>query len=88
MEVVQKSSVKIPNSVIISGITGTEADEEIYDLPKQYGSIHRIIPEDSPESETVKEVIIECTYGTAVQSLLPTLPYKLHRFHAKTQTDI
>lgn len=32
MEVIQKSSVKIPNSVIISRITGTEADEEINDL--------------------------------------------------------
>lgn len=88
MEVVQTSSVKIPNSVIISGIIGTETDEDVYDFLKQYGSIHRIIPVDSPESETDKQVIVEFAYGTAGLSLSTILPHKLHQFHARTQTNI
>ncbi|KAL0199310.1 hypothetical protein M9458_007850 [Cirrhinus mrigala] len=87
MEVVQTSSVKIPNAVIISGITGTESDEHVYDFLKQYGSIHRIIPVDSSESETDKQVIVEYAYGTAVQSLSSILPHKLHQFHARTQAN-
>lgn len=64
-------SVKIPNSVIVSGVVGTEADEEVYNFLKQYGSIHRIITVDTPESETDRQFIVEYAYGTAVQSLSP-----------------
>lgn len=88
MEVVQTSSVKIPNSVIVSGVDGTGDDEELYDFLKQYGSIHRVIEVDSPESETDKQVIVEYTCGAAMQSLSPMLPYKLHGLHAETQTEI
>ncbi len=49
MDVIQTSSVKIPNSVIVSGIAGTETDEELYDFLKQYGPIQRGIPVDSAE---------------------------------------
>jgi len=88
MEVVQASSVKIPNSVIVSGVDGTDTDEELYDFLKQYGSIHRIVEVESPESETGKQVIVEYVSGAALQSLSPMLPYELHGLHAKTQTDI
>nr|XP_008283279.1 PREDICTED: uncharacterized protein LOC103359624 [Stegastes partitus] len=85
MEIVQQSSVKVPNSVIVSGLIGTEADEELFDFLKQSGSIVRIIPLDTPHLDTGKQAIVEYTYGTAVQSLSPLLPYKLP---SKTHTDI
>lgn len=78
------SSVKIPNSVIVSGITGTEADEELYDFLKQYGSIQRVIPVDLAEPASGKQVVVEYVHGAAIQSLLPSLP---HRLNSKTQTD-
>lgn len=76
MEVVQTSGVKIPNSLLISGITDTEADEELYDFLKQYGSIQRKLPVDLPHSDG-PQIIVEYTYGTAVQSLSPLVPSKL-----------
>ncbi len=79
------SSVKIPNSVIVSGIAGTETDEELYDFLKEYGPIQRGIPVDFAEPASDKQVIVEYVYGTAMQSLLPSLP---HRLNSKTQTDV
>lgn len=85
MDVIQASSVKIPNSVIVSGIAGTETDEELYDFLKQYGSIQRAIPVDFAQPASDKQVVVEYVYGTAMQSLLPLLP---HRLNSKTQTDV
>ena len=73
------------NSVIVSGIAGTETDEELYDYMKQYGSIQRVIPVDFAEPASGKQVVVEYVYGTAIQSLLPSLPYRLN---SKTQTDV
>lgn len=77
MDVIQKNNVKIPNSVIVSGVTNTENDEELYDFLKQYGSIQRTIPVDPSEPESGRQVIVEFTYGTAIQSLSPSLPCRL-----------
>ncbi|XP_037553079.1 uncharacterized protein LOC119429540 [Nematolebias whitei] len=85
MDVIQTSSVKIPNSVIVSGITDTETDDELNDFLKQYGPIQRIIPVDLTEPESDKQVIVEYTYGVAMQSLLPSLPYRLN---SKTKIDV
>lgn len=75
MEAVQHNNVKVPNAVIVSGITNTETDDEVFDFLKQYGSFERIIPVDSAHFD--KQVIIEYRYGTAVQALTPILPYTL-----------
>lgn len=77
MEVIQTTGVKIPNSLLVSGLTDTEADEELYDFLKQYGSIQRRIPVDSHQSESGLQIIVEYTYGTALQSLSSLLLYKL-----------
>lgn len=85
MDVIQTSSVKIPNSVIVSGIADTETDEELYDFLKQYGSIQRVIPVDFAEPASDKQVVVEYVHGTAMQSLSPSLP---HRLNSKTWTDV
>ena len=54
MDVIQTSSVKIPNSVIVSGVTDTETDEELHDFLKKFGSIQRVIPVDSTEQDLGK----------------------------------
>lgn len=46
MEIIEEKSIKIPNAILVSGITGTEVDEEILD----YGSINRIIQIPDPRS--------------------------------------
>lgn len=77
MEMIQSKGVKVPNSLLISGLTGTETDEEVYDFLKEYGSIQRTIPVDLPQSELGPQVIVEYTYGVAVETLSPSLPYEL-----------
>ena len=49
-----------------------------FDFLKQYGSMERIIPIDSPDTaHSDKQTIIEYKYGTAVQALASLLPYTL-----------
>lgn len=69
--------VKVPNSLLVSGLTGTEADEEVYDFLKEYGSIQRTIPVDLSQSELGLQVIVEYTHGAGVQALSSSLPYEL-----------
>ncbi len=56
-----------------------------YDFLKQYGPIQRGIPVDSAEPASDKQVIVEYVYGTAMQSLLPSLS---HRLNSKIRTDV
>lgn len=39
MDFIHRSNVKIPNAVIVDGITGLGQDEEVIDFLKKYGSI-------------------------------------------------
>lgn len=72
---VEKENVKIPNAVLVSGLTGTEVDNEIFDFLKQYGSISRIIK--VPTSDPVTQVIVEFKSGSAIRGLETTgLPYQ------------
>lgn len=75
MEVIEEKGVKVPNAVLISGLTETEVDEEILDFVKQYGSINRILPLSDPSLESKRSVIVEFNSGLAVQTLQTVLPY-------------
>lgn len=75
MDMVEQSGVKVPNSVIVSGLTWSERDEYILDVLKQYGSINRTLKIDDPSSEFHLNLIVEYNYGTAMQALESFLPY-------------
>lgn len=65
MDIIEKESVKVPNSIIITGLSNTTVDEEIFDYLKQYGAIERqikipLVPE---------HLIVEFKSGTAVEAL-------------------
>lgn len=67
--------VKIPHAVLVSGLTNTEVDNEIFDFLKQYGSISRIIK--VPTTDPVTQAVAEFEYGSAVQALeASVLPYR------------
>lgn len=51
MDIVHQSVVKIPNAIIVSGLTEMTQDEEILDYLKTHGKIDRVIPVDDPTSE-------------------------------------
>lgn len=48
MDVIDTEGVKIPNAVLVSGLTNTEVDNEIFDFLKQFDSISRIIKVPTP----------------------------------------
>ncbi|XP_056249671.1 paraneoplastic antigen Ma3 homolog [Seriola aureovittata] len=74
MEIVETEGIKVPNSLIVSGLSYTPVDEEIFDHLKQYGLIRRIVKVDSPESEFHKQAIIEFESGESIQTLKAILP--------------
>lgn len=75
MDFVEKLGIKVPNAVIVRGVTGSEKDEEIFEFLKQYGSISRVLTIDDQVSEFNKDQIVEYNSGVAVQTLGPLLPY-------------
>lgn len=79
-----RESIKIPNSVIVSGLTETDADNEVSTYLEKYGSINRFFRIDEPASYFHKHMIVEFTHGAAMQTLEPLLPLKLE---CHTQAD-
>lgn len=77
MDFIQKSGVKIPNAVIVSGLTQTpEQDEQVIEFLKRYGKIDKILMVDDPQSEFFQNLIVEYSSGSAIEALEPRLPYE------------
>ena len=77
MEIVTQESVEIPCSVVVSGLTATDSDDEVSTYLQKYGSIKRFLRIDNPTSDFHKHIIVEFTHSTAVESLEPQLPLEL-----------
>lgn len=71
MEIIETENVKVPNSLIITGVSQTKIDEELFDYLKQYGHISRIIK----VTEDGDQVIVEFESGAAVETLEDCLPF-------------
>ncbi|KAL7873598.1 hypothetical protein AOLI_G00126690 [Acnodon oligacanthus] len=52
-----------------------EPDEQVIDFLKEYGKIERMLFVDDPLSEFYKNLIVEYSSSTALESLEPRLPY-------------
>lgn len=74
MEIVMSEQVKIPNSVIVSGLIGVEFDEEITEHLKTHGKINRILPIEDDESPFYGQLIYEFESGASMESLQSLLP--------------
>lgn len=85
MDIVTLESVKIPNSVIVSGLTMTEVDNELPSYLETHGSVNRVLSIDDPGSEFHGSAIVEFSYGTAMQSLTPVLPFT---YKSPTRPDV
>ncbi|KAL0172982.1 hypothetical protein M9458_033293, partial [Cirrhinus mrigala] len=76
MDFIQKSGVKIPNAVVVSGITQeVEQDEQVMDFLKQYGKIDRVLLVEDSQSEFFQNLIVEYSSDSAIEGLEPHLPY-------------
>jgi len=78
MDIVEAKGIKVPNSVIVSGLTKNESDDELIDILKKYGSFARTIFISDRESEFYQSTIIEYDSGQALEMLEPQLPYTHH----------
>lgn len=74
MEIVNRENIKVPNSVIVSGITLSDLDQELEASLKVYGSIKRNLLIDDPESEYHRNAIVEFVNESAMSDLEPSLP--------------
>lgn len=76
MDFIQRSGVKIPNAVIISGVTGVkEQDDEVIGFLKKYGTIERSLYVDDDSSQFYQNLIVEYSSGADVEDLKAILPY-------------
>lgn len=75
MDVIDTEGVKIPNAVLVSGLTNTEVDNKIFEFLKQFGSISRIIKVLT--TDPVTQAIVEFEHGSATRALETSiLPYR------------
>lgn len=74
MEIVNQESIKIPNSVIIKGLTNSDLDEEVATYLEKHGSVNRHIRIDNPNSEFHRQIIAEFNHASAMDTLKPLLP--------------
>ena len=83
-EVIKTHGVKIPNSVLVSGFTNTEADKDIIDFLNKHGLIERTIKLDDYSSDHPGQAIVEYSSGPSLLSLMP-LP---RSFQSDTQPEL
>lgn len=66
--------MKVPNSLIVSGLSNSELDKELFDFLRIHGPIARVIPILDTKSTFHKQTIIEYKFGSAIESIEPVLP--------------
>lgn len=74
MDIMKGKSTKVPNSVLVHGLTGKDVDEELFEFLKKYGSISRVLPIDSSDPDFKNTTIVEFQFGTAIEALQGELP--------------
>lgn len=74
MDVMEAENVKIPNSVLVDGLTGEAIDNEVIEYLGQHGPIGRIIKVTSSEARFKDTTIVEFKSGEPIQFLQSTLP--------------
>lgn len=74
MDVIRDENVKVPNAVLVSGLSHSEADEYIFELLSTYGTIGRVLKIESTNPLFLNTAIVEYESGAAIESLKPELP--------------
>lgn len=74
MDVIRNENVKVPNAVLVSGLSHSEADEYVFELLGMYGKIGRVLKIESPNPPFQNTAIVEYESGAATESLKYELP--------------
>lgn len=75
MEFFEQHSISVANSVVITGVTNTQADDEILDCLRSYGKIKQTLIVTDSNSSFYKNLIAEFTDASPLVMLKPLLPY-------------
>lgn len=77
MDVVLKENLKVPNCVLISGLSNTTIDDKVFEFFNKYGSISRIVAITDAQSSYCGKTVVEFEHGSAMAALesLP-LPHR------------
>lgn len=74
MDFFQRSGVNIANCVIVSGVTHTDKDNDIFAVLEQYGPYRKLIDNDE-NSPYYKNLVVEYKSLSSMVQLKKTLPY-------------
>lgn len=74
MDIIKTENVKVPNSVLVGGLTGEEIDNEVIEYLGRFGSIERTIKVTSTEAQFRNTVIVEFQSGEPLLFLQSSLP--------------
>lgn len=75
MDIFEKYGIKIPNSVLIEGVTKTETDDEVVQFLEKYGTISKSQVIEETDSVFNRKWIVEFSSGAAIVALNDILPY-------------
>ncbi|XP_013878424.1 uncharacterized protein LOC106527944 [Austrofundulus limnaeus] len=92
MEVFETLGLKIPNTILIDGVSENPTDELI-DFLEQYGDIKQRTTIDLCESEFDQMMVVEFDSGLSLARLSPILPYTFtscvgDKFHIESLSEI
>lgn len=76
MEIIAQQNIKIPNSVLVSGLCDDDLDAEFYTFLEEHGPFSRIINMNSTDSELKNTAIVEFDSGLTVRELGPLPLYR------------
>lgn len=76
MDVIQSENVKVPNSLLVGGLTGGEEDNKVFEYLGTFGSISRSIKVLSAVPQFKDTAIIEFTSGAPIQLCMVHCPAK------------
>lgn len=74
MDIIKSQNIKVPSSILIFGLMGTEVDEELVEFLQEYGPISRVVPVDSSDPDFKNTTVVEFQFGTVIRALQDDLP--------------
>lgn len=74
MDIFEKAGLNVLNSVIVSGVTHTTKDNELFDVLKRYGRFKKVLVDDET-SPFFKNLVVEFASHSALVELAKVLPY-------------
>lgn len=77
MEVFLDLGIKIPNAVLVEGMSVTKDNEIVFEFLKEYGKISKFDLIADVDSDFNDTLVIEYCSGSALEALRPSLPYTL-----------